>query len=453
MARPWRLPAADAASDEAQQKIEVLESQLEASLEGSLVVWMDGGIVSFNKRFVEMWSLPPHALETESDQDITQTIFDQLVDPKGFEQRVLELYRHPERTPRDELRLKDGRVFEAYGTPLKTAAGRYYGWAWFFRDVSDRKRTEQRLAAQYSVVKVLAEAETLDGAAPRLLEAIARGFDWTCGTLWRIDHAADMMRCVHVYAAPGTDTRSFVDVSMALLVPRGGGLPGVVWESGQATWIRNVDDDPTFVRESAARQADLHAAILFPIHSAGAVVGVLEFFSPDIREPDHELLRMMEAIGGQIGQFMQREAVGEEVRASEARKSAILEAALDCIILMDHEGRVVEFNPMAERVFGYSRDDAVGREMAELIIPPQYRDSHRKGLATYLATGEGPVVGNRIEITGMRADGTEFPVELAVARVDVPGDPLFTGYLRDITNRRRNEGERQDLLARERDAR
>ena len=453
MARPWRLPAADVASDEAQRKIEVLESQLEASLEGSLVVWMDGSIVSFNRRFVEMWSLPAHALETESDQDITQAIFDQLVDPKGFEERVLYLYRHPERTPRDELELKDGRVFEAYGTPLRGGPDRSYGWAWFFRDISDRKRTEKRLEAQYSVVKVLAEAGSLDEAAPRLLEAIAVGFNWTCGTLWRVDESIDMLRCVDVFSVPGSDTQSFVDVTRALLVPRGASLPGTIWDSGKARWVPDVDHDPAFVRASAARQAGLHASILFPVRCGGGVTGVLEFFSPEIREPDHELLGLMEAIGGQIGQFMEREAAREEVRESEGRKSAILEAALDCIVLMDHNGCVVEFNPMAEKVFGYAREEVVGKEMAELIIPPHLRDRHREGLARYLETGDGPVVGNRIEITAWRADGTEFPVELAITRVEVPGPPMFTGYLRDITKRKTNEEERQQLLAREQEAR
>src|SRR5918999_2612665 len=205
---------------------------------------MDGSIVSFNRRFVEMWSLPPDALETGSDQDITEAIFDQLVDPKGFEHRVLELYRDPGRTPRDELRLKDGRVFEAYGTPLKDDADRYHGWVWFFRDVTDRKRTEQRLAAQYEIVRVLAEAGSLDEAAPRLLRAIAEGFGWACGTLWRVDKDAGMLRCVDVYTVPGTDTESFVDVSKALILPRGGGLPGVVWESGAAEWVANVHENP-----------------------------------------------------------------------------------------------------------------------------------------------------------------------------------------------------------------
>jgi len=129
------------------------------------------------------------------------------------------------------------------------------------------------------------------------------------------------------------------------------------------------------------------------------------------------------------------------LRENEARKAAILKAALDCIISMDHEGKVIEFNPAAEATFGYARSEALGQEMAALIIPPSLRDAHRRGLAHYLATGEGPVLGRRIEITAMRADGSEFPIELAITRVSVGGPPTFTAYLRDITERKRQEHE------------
>ncbi|HVE77557.1 MAG TPA: ATP-binding protein [Gemmatimonadaceae bacterium] len=126
-------------------------------------------------------------------------------------------------------------------------------------------------------------------------------------------------------------------------------------------------------------------------------------------------------------------------RASEARATAVVESALDCIIMMDHEGRVIEFNPAAERTFGYPRAQAIGRPLAELIVPPSLREAHRRGLQRYLATGEGPVMGRRIEITGMRADGTEFPVELAITQIALPGPPVFTGYLRDLSERKRAE--------------
>ena len=102
----------------------------------------------------------------------------------------------------------------------------------------------------------------------------------------------------------------------------------------------------------------------------------------------------------------------EALRRSEALKSAMLESALDCVITMDHEGRVLEFNPAAEATFGISEQQAVGREMAQLIIPPDLRDAHRAGLARYLEGGESAIVGRRVELRGMRADGTEFPIEL-----------------------------------------
>ena len=124
------------------------------------------------------------------------------------------------------------------------------------------------------------------------------------------------------------------------------------------------------------------------------------------------------------------------LRASEARTSAILESALDAIVTIDNRGRVVEFNPAAERIFGYRRAQALGEELATLIVPPSLRERHRVGFARYLATGEGPVIGRRVEMTGMRADGGEFPVELAITRIRSHGPPMFTGHLRDITDRK-----------------
>jgi len=125
----------------------------------------------------------------------------------------------------------------------------------------------------------------------------------------------------------------------------------------------------------------------------------------------------------------------DEARESAARLRATLDAALDAVITMDHEGRVVDFNPAAERIFGYSFDEVVGREMAELIVPPSLRERHRSGLARYLDERASEVLGRRIEIIGMRRDGSEFPVELTITRIPIEGPPLFTGHLRDITER------------------
>lgn len=137
----------------------------------------------------------------------------------------------------------------------------------------------------------------------------------------------------------------------------------------------------------------------------------------------------------------------EALRVSEARKSAFFRTAMDCIISIDHEGRVLEFNPAAERTFGFRANEVLGNELANLIIPPEMRDQHRQGLAHYLATSEAPVLDRRLELIGMRSDGTEFPVELTVTRIHFAGPPIFTAHLRDITDRKTLENQLRQYIA------
>ncbi len=117
----------------------------------------------------------------------------------------------------------------------------------------------------------------------------------------------------------------------------------------------------------------------------------------------------------------------------------MLEAALDAIVAMDADGNVVEWNAAAEATFGYTRDEAIGQRMGELIVPVSLRDAHSKGLARYLETGEPRVMGRRVELPAIRKDGTEFPVELTITKVGLPGPPIFMGHVRDISDRKTAE--------------
>lgn len=136
------------------------------------------------------------------------------------------------------------------------------------------------------------------------------------------------------------------------------------------------------------------------------------------------------------------------VRASEARKTAVLESALDGVITIDDAGRVVDFNPAAEAMFGYVREEVVGREMAALIVPPAYREAHREGMRRYAQSGHGPVLRKRLEIVAMRSNGDEFPIELAIVPVQVDGRALFSATVRDISDVRAMTQEREALLGR-----
>jgi PAS domain S-box-containing protein len=135
----------------------------------------------------------------------------------------------------------------------------------------------------------------------------------------------------------------------------------------------------------------------------------------------------------------QRRRAEEALHDSEARKAAIFDSALDSIISIDHQGRVIEFNPQAEKTFGYKRDNVIGQRMDELIIPPAARSQHRTAFARYLNTGKPSVIGKRVELTGMRADGSEFPVELSLTSISTTAQPMFTAYLRDLSEQKRQE--------------
>ena len=143
----------------------------------------------------------------------------------------------------------------------------------------------------------------------------------------------------------------------------------------------------------------------------------------------------------------QRDRTLDPAGTLEALSRTFLDSALDCIITMDASGRVQEFNPASEQVFGFSRSEAVGKELAELIIPPRLRERHRQGLAHYLKTGEGPLIGKLIEIEALRRDGSEILVALAINATQVDGAPIFTAYLRDITERKRAEETNRRLAA------
>ena len=132
---------------------------------------------------------------------------------------------------------------------------------------------------------------------------------------------------------------------------------------------------------------------------------------------------------------------------SETRNAAILDSVLDCIVTMDANGMVIEFNAAAERTFGYTKAEAIGRALDDLIIPPSLRDAHRAGLAHYLATGEGPVLGKLLEITALRSDGAEIPMELAITAIRSEKAPIFTGVLRNITARKQADETRARLAA------
>jgi PAS domain S-box-containing protein len=292
-----------------------------------------------------------------------------------------------------------------------------------------------------AVARGLAQTSAPDEAYAIALAAIGVTLGWTFGAVWEEDESRGVLKPVQTWRRDPLAAPALAAATPQLTLGPGAGLPGRVWSSGEPAWIQDMTNDAEFPRAKAVAESGVQAALCFPVRSNRGVVGAIEFFTEEWHEPDERLLECMDSLGSQIGQFVERRRSEAAVRHNEARMRAMLAAALDCVIIMDAAGHVVEFNAAAERTFGYDAQEAIGREMGELIVPPALRERHRRGLARYLETEQPRVLDRRVEITGMRSDGSEFPIELTITRIDVDDGPLFTGYLRDITDRKRAEAE------------
>jgi len=310
-----------------------------------------------------------------------------------------------------------------------------------FADTLDLQRVE------HAVARILAETDRPVEAYASALEAIGSSLGWELGAVWEVGPDDTRLRCRRIWHA-GDGAPEFEALSERISLAAGDGLPGRVLASGEPIWIVDAPEDGNFPRASVARRAGLHAAFGFPLLSARGVVGVMEFFCRELREPDDGLLETMRELGSQVGQFVARRQAEEAVRTSESQLRAMLETALDAVVTMDHRGNVIGWNHAAETTFGRRLDEVVGQEMAELIVPPSLRAAHRKGLARFLETEQAVVLDKRVELTAMHKNGTEFPVELTITKIPLPGPPTFTGYLRDITERKQAEADLRASRAR-----
>ncbi len=212
----------------------------------------------------------------------------------------------------NRYRSRDGSYrWLQWNSVVSTEDGLIYSAA---RDVTDAKQTASRMAAGYAVTRVLTEAATLEEAAPSILRAVCESLGWETGCLWNVDEEGNVLRSAEFWHVPGHTFPEFEKVSRTFTFAPGIGLPGRVWTTGQPAWIPDVVADSNFPRSPYAAREGLHGAFGFPVRRGSQVVGVMEFFSREIRRPDPELLMMFDSIGTQIGQFMDRKLADGSLR-------------------------------------------------------------------------------------------------------------------------------------------
>jgi two-component system CheB/CheR fusion protein len=277
---------------------------------------------------VTSWNKEAERLFGYSADEIIGKPITVLVPPDRHNEElgIIERLRQGERVLRYETVYfrKDGTALNVSLAvwPIKDETGNVIGASKIARDITERIRTERRRTTQYAVTNLLAASWTLAEVATELLEAMASSGDWAFAAIWTYDEAAGGLRCRNVWHEASERVKKFSDLSLVITLPEGQGLPGRVWNSKKPTWVYDVTRDPNFPRAPYAAAADLHGGFAFPLFFQGEIDGIMELFSHNVVEPDEDLLQMVEALGSQIGLFIARGRIVQELQRHKENAGA-----------------------------------------------------------------------------------------------------------------------------------
>lgn len=333
--------------------------------------------------------------------------------------------------------------------PVLNESGKLTNFIAIEEDITKRRRNERKNAMQLSVSSILEDSDSIRRGGVRIIQTICTSLDWVFGALWMRDETGDCLKLFDLWHDPSTAMESFVEVSQTISFGRGVGLPGRVWSTKQSLWVPDVANEADFLRATQAAECHLLGALAFPILSQGKVLGVIEFFSNRIENPDEDLLETMTGIGNQLGQFMIRLNAEQSLHQTSSLQRAILQGANYAIISTDPNGLIRTFNNTAERLLGYRADEVIGLNTLgilhdqEEIADRAYELSIELGVP--VAVGFDAFIAkaklgqpDEREWTYVRKNGERFPVMLSVTSLADDKDQItgYVGIAYDITDRK-----------------
>jgi two-component system, sensor histidine kinase and response regulator len=415
---------------------------LEAEPQGILVLGLDYCVLQVNPAGCLLF-------DAGFSEEVIGKDFRDFMYP-GDAQRVSELHR----TVREGREACGGgrliglsgqvRWVEITSVPLPAEDGTVQSVLAVIRDVTEQKRADRRQALQHAVAKVLAASSTVEQAVPELLQTIVVSLDWHIGLFWSVRADRQAITCAHSWSVDTTIVQDFLKASQANVYTSGSGLPGRCWARGEPVWVEDVVRDPGVSRGPGETMDRLHTACAFPVWLRANVFGVMEFFSRDTHPLDWDLLKALGTVGSQIGLFIERIEVEAALHENETRTRLIIDTALDAVITTDCDGRVSEWNAQAERIFGWSAHEVIGRNLADTIMSLASRPVYVEHLQRLLPPRDMPTANMLVELVGIRRDGREFPIELAMTPLPVEDFVIFSAFIRDITGRKEAEQSLKD---------
>jgi len=299
-------------------------------------------------------------------------------------------------------------------------------------NIRDRKRAEVLQAARFAVTQALVTSPGWEKAAPGVLEGLCRALDWELAEYWEVDPEREAMHFGASWKRPGRDTSVYEATASQASYRRGEGLAGQVWESGAPVAMPDLAGDSS-PRSAAALAAGLHGVVGFPVRSGRRVVGMISLHSWAPRDLDEGLVAVMNDVGSQIGEFVERKRAEVALQESEKRMRSVLDNVSDGLTTVDSTGLIESANPAVVKLFGYAEDELIGQHTDTLIAT-----THRSAFDNYLQRRlklDIPVSGAH-ETMGKRKNGSLFPLEFVVSSMQVGSRHMFIATLRDISERK-----------------
>ena len=331
----------------------------------------------------------------------------------------------------------EAKFLSLSGEPMFAPHGEFIGYRGVGRDVTQRRREERLVALEHAVARYLAEARSVAEALRLVMQAICQTENWDCGRYFRLDEAANVMRCEEVWSNGAEPLATFAETSRGAVIGPGAGLIGRVWASGEAVWSSDVSRDTRSAVSARVRDAGVHGALLVPVTFDGRTVGVLSISSSIVRKPDERLMRTMRLVGAQIGQFLSRKQAEGALAASETRFRQTFELAGTGIAHVDLAGRFIDLNRKLCDMLGYFESELIGRSVKDISHPDDRdkTDAERERMRT----GEVPSV--EFEKRYIRKDGSVLWVNLTIALArNARGEPEHEiAIIEDITERKEKE--------------
>lgn len=280
------------------------------------------------------------------------------------------------------------------------------------------------------VTRILSESENAPQALRDSLKLLTVELGWDLGQFWRVNAEDVCLECVELSRSSVHVFPSFEELSKARKFAPGEGLVGLVWMDRKAQWFSKLAlDQRRFPRLSVAKEAGLQTGVATPLVSGKTVYGVFEFFSRELREHDAQQLDFLEAVGAQVGLFLDRTRLEDALTGANAQFQVLARTTSDAIVTIDEESVILYVNESAERLFGYKREEMIGNRLT-MLMPAELGRLHDAGLRRYIASGTRRINWEGILLPGVHKDGSSLQLEIAFGEFHREGQRYFSGYIR-----------------------